>query len=299
MTQTEIPQEFDILGSSSKWKPENLKPVTLFEMSSASPQINELAAALAKAQAKFTPAAKNKTNPHLKSKYADLVAVTEACKAPLAEAGLSYSQIVESERAEVTCVTVLMHSSGQWIAGRLTLHGKDTSPQAMGSAITYARRYGLSAMLGIVTDEEDDGDSAQAQPAKSKDAKYQNISVSEPKPAEPPKKPAAEKPADKSHEQMVDKAQGIFGGKIIETTQKKASNDTAPLKKASNEGAPLAAEAKDDLWDLVCQVWPSDTKHALNTSLKERKLKPVDFKTITVGEAKVVHDLVTVLLAPF
>ena len=171
MTQTEIPQEFDILGSSSKWKPENLKPVTLFEMSSASPQINELAAALAKAQAKFTPAAKNKTNPHLKSKYADLVAVTEACKAPLAEAGLSYSQIVESERAEVTCVTVLMHSSGQWIAGRLTLHGKDTSPQAMGSAITYARRYGLSAMLGIVTDEEDDGDSAQAQPAKSKDAK--------------------------------------------------------------------------------------------------------------------------------
>lgn len=257
-----------------------------FAHSAASAQINELASALAKAQAKFQPAAKNKTNPHLKSKYADLVAVTEACKAPLAEAGLSYSQIVESERAEVTCVTVLMHSSGQWIAGRLTLHGKDTSPQAMGSAITYARRYGLSAMLGIVTDEEDDGDAAQAQPAKGKDPKYQNISVSEPKPADPPKKPAAEKPAEKSHDKMVEDAQKVFGGKVVEDTRKKVAGDDAPL----------AAEAKDDLWDLVCQLWPSDGKHCLNTALKERKLKPVDFKTLTVGQAREVHALVSELL---
>lgn len=259
----------------------------IFTQSSSSKQINELAAALSKAQSKFQPAAKNKTNPHLKSKYADLVAVTEACKAPLAEAGLSYSQIVESERAEVTCITVLMHGSGQWIAGRLTLHGKDASPQAMGSAITYARRYGLSAMLGIVTDEEDDGEAAQAQPAKkAENSEYKRISVSEPKPvgnasksstsatAEPAKTSAAAKaeaaPSAAPAEQFVEKAKEIFPkSKIVD--------------------GPSSDETKNMLWEMAREIWSEDTKNCLNGSLMNAGKKPVEFKTLTAAQAAMVH----------
>ena len=255
-----------------------------FEKSGASQQIDKIASALAKAQALFQPAAKNKTNPHLKSKYADLVSVTEAVKKPLADNGLSYVQLMESDRAEITCVTTLMHGSGQWIAGRLTLHGKDTSPQAMGSAITYARRYGLSAMLGIVTDEEDDGEAAQAKPDKAKDPKYPNISVSEPKRAEPPKKPAPAANPEAQHENAVKQAEKLFDAKVVSDTRKNI------------DSAPLADDFKDDLWDLVCQVWPSEGKHCLNNALKERKKKPVDFRAITVGEAREVHALVSELL---
>jgi len=260
-----------------------------FEKSGASPNINELASALAKAQALFQPAAKNKTNPHLKSKYADLVSVTEAVKKPLADNGLSYVQLMESDRAEITCVTTLMHSSGQWIAGRLTLHGKDTSPQAMGSAITYARRYGLSAMLGIVTDEEDDGEASQAQPAKAAaNGDYKRISVSEPKPtgkpvqppaeaAKPDAKPAAVAESAGADQSLVDKAKEIFPkSKVVEQP---ASDDT-----------------KNMLWDMAREVWEIDTKNCLNGSLKNAGKKPVEFKNLTESQAKIVHDHLRELL---
>lgn len=145
-------------------------------MEQMSDQIGDLAKALAKAQSELDPATKNASNPFLKNKYADLQACIAACKSVLPKNGLSYAQCIVPSEVNTVCVeTVLMHESGQWIKGRCTLpcqiqtnrDGKQAMnpAQATGSAITYARRYGLSAIVGLAT-EDDDADSAAPYPSK-------------------------------------------------------------------------------------------------------------------------------------
>lgn len=120
----------------------------------------KLAAALAKAQAKFEAATKNRTNPHFGSKYADLAAIISAVSPALSENGLAVSQDLSANAEGVTCRTVLMHVSGESIEGRLWLPVTQKTPQGYGSAATYARRYGLSALVGIASEEDDDGNAA-------------------------------------------------------------------------------------------------------------------------------------------
>jgi hypothetical protein len=124
-----------------------------------SAEIGKLATALAKAQGEMGGAAKDAKNPHFNSRYADLQAVVDACK-PLAAVGLAVLQPVKAEGAKVTVTTLLAHESGEWISEDLTMTAKDASPQAVGSAITYGRRYGLLAMVGLAP-EDDDGNAAQ------------------------------------------------------------------------------------------------------------------------------------------
>lgn len=121
--------------------------------------IGKLADALAKAQAEMEGASKDSTNPHFKSKYADLAAVRDACR-PLAKHGIAHLQPTKADGARVTVTTMLIHSSGEWIAEDLTLTAGQATPQAVGSAITYGRRYGLAAMVGIAP-EDDDGEAAE------------------------------------------------------------------------------------------------------------------------------------------
>jgi hypothetical protein len=122
-----------------------------------SDQINELAAALSKAQGALLGAVKDSSNPFFKSKYADLSSVWDACRAALAANGLSVTQTTDGADASVvTVITTLMHSSGQWIDGNLTMRPKVADPQGIGSTITYARRYALAAMVGVAP-EDDDG----------------------------------------------------------------------------------------------------------------------------------------------
>jgi hypothetical protein len=128
-------------------------------MSEQSEQINELAGALAKAQGKITGALKDSANPFFKSKYADLASVWDACRTALSDNGLAVIQLTESDDSGVFVVTTLAHSSGQWMRSRLRLTPKDDSPQAMGSAITYGRRYALAAMVGVAQ-VDDDGNAA-------------------------------------------------------------------------------------------------------------------------------------------
>ncbi len=125
-----------------------------------SEQINELAAALAKAQAEIQPAIKDSTNPFFKSKYADLSSVWNACKAPLTKNGLSVLQTMESQNGQLTLVTTLAHGSGQWIRSFLPIISQKQDAQSIGSAITYMRRYSLAALVGVTTDEDDDGNAA-------------------------------------------------------------------------------------------------------------------------------------------
>jgi hypothetical protein len=136
-----------------------------------SDSIAALAGALAKAQGEMEGAAKGNTNPHFKSKYADLASVWDACRTPLAKNGLAVLQPVSADGARVTVTTILAHSSGEWLEESLTMTAQQNTPQGVGSAITYGRRYGLASMVGIAP-EDDDGNAAsqvQTQRAKAED----------------------------------------------------------------------------------------------------------------------------------
>jgi hypothetical protein len=122
--------------------------------------INELAAALAKAQAAIKGATKDSDNPFFKCKYADLASVREACNGPLTSNGLSVAQTLSAEGDCIVVTTMLMHTSGQWIRDSLALKPKDDGPQAFGSAATYARRYSLAAIAGVAP-EDDDAEAAE------------------------------------------------------------------------------------------------------------------------------------------
>lgn len=128
-----------------------------------SESIQELVGALSKAQGMMEPAKFNKTNPHFKNKYADFTSCMEACRLPLSSNGLCIMQYSESIGDNLKLVTMLAHTSGQWIKSYLPLSSGKTCQQ-LGAEITYMKRYGLSAMLGIVSDEDvdsdDDGESA-------------------------------------------------------------------------------------------------------------------------------------------
>ena len=127
-----------------------------------SDSIGALAAALSKAQADITGALKDSSNPFFKSKYADLASCWDACRKQLAANNLAVIQTVyvHWERNETVLATTLAHSSGEWIRSDLPIRAKDTSPQTQGSAITYARRYALAAIVGLAQ-IDDDAEAAQ------------------------------------------------------------------------------------------------------------------------------------------
>jgi hypothetical protein len=141
-------------------------------MYTKSDSIAKLAVALAKAQAVIKPALKTSRNPHLGNRYADLSEVMGACLPALSANGLSVLQPVTADGGKVTVTTLLLHESGEWVSSDITLQAYEQvkgsgfavsdKPQALGSAITYGRRYALSSMVGVVADEDDDGNSASA-----------------------------------------------------------------------------------------------------------------------------------------
>jgi hypothetical protein len=125
-----------------------------------SEQLNELAAALAKAQAQVRGAIKDANNPHFKSSYADLASVWDACREAITANGLSVVQAPEPGPDGAVCVTTrLMHSSGQWMEASLCCRPMKNDAQGVGSVITYLRRYALAAMVGVAP-EDDDGEGA-------------------------------------------------------------------------------------------------------------------------------------------
>ena len=134
-----------------------------------SPEIGEIAAALAAAQSEIGPAVKNCVNPHLKNRYADIAAIYEAVRGILPKHGLAVVQtLIPTDGTRAHVRTMLAHKSGQWIAGECVMPlDRQGGAQGMGSAITYARRYSLSAIVGIVTEDDDDGNAAQGRTRKA------------------------------------------------------------------------------------------------------------------------------------
>lgn len=120
-----------------------------------SDQIHEIASALAKAQGEMDGASKSAANPFFKSKYADLASVWDACRGPLSSNGIAIIQSPSAEGVLVTVETLMVHTSGQWMRNVLTVPAKEDSPQAIGSAITYLRRYVLQSLVGVAPEDDD------------------------------------------------------------------------------------------------------------------------------------------------
>lgn len=128
--------------------------------------IKDLLSALSKAQLKFRPVAFDKVNPHFKSKFASLSAIEEMIKVPMAENGLCVSHFVgTNDKGELFLETLLGHVSGQWMASEFRLLLSKQDMQGLGSAVTYAKRYALSALLNVSSDEDDDGNAAVQKPS--------------------------------------------------------------------------------------------------------------------------------------
>jgi len=132
-----------------------------------SQSIKEIAKALQCFQGKMAKIKKDATNPFFKSKYASLSTILEHIQTPLSECGLSFAQFPDGSQL----TTLLMHGeSGEWIQAGYDICPIKNDPQAIGSALTYARRYALSGILGINVDDDDDGNLAtgkKIEPAKA------------------------------------------------------------------------------------------------------------------------------------
>lgn len=198
-----------------------------------SDQLNELAAALSKAQGELKNIEKGKINPHFKSRYADIADGLEVVRPVLSKHGLSVVQVtsLNPDTGIFLLHTRLLHSSGQWIEASYPIPtGK---AQEMGSALTYARRYSLFSLVGTAgTDEDDDGAAANtAAPAK---------------------------PAAKA-KSAVDKE--VF----LERAKSKATEGTDALrewwtKQSQAERAVLTADEINDLKAAAAQVVSGDTE---------------------------------------
>ena len=138
----------------------------------SSPTIGEIAKALAAAQGEVEGAKKTAENPGFKRdgknlKYADLASVWDACREALSKNGLAVVQLpVPGDDQHLHLLTRLIHTSGEWIASHIAIPLAANSAHGYGSALTYARRYGLSAMVGIAQ-EDDDGNGAVAAPQQT------------------------------------------------------------------------------------------------------------------------------------
>ena len=172
-----------------------------------SEEIGQLAGALAKAQGAIQDATKNAQNPFFKSKYADLSSVRNTIKDPLSENELALTQFPTVGQNGVSVETMLLHSSGQFMVASTWVPIAKADAHGIGSALTYARRYGIMSLLCLAT-EDDDGNAA-VEPDKAKFATNHFVAESAPKKGEKAKAQAKPKPdtefdvADKSIDDII------------------------------------------------------------------------------------------------
>lgn len=147
---------------------------------SFSDTIGKLSEALALAQSQFKPVVKSKDNPFFKSKYADLSMILDATQDALSANGLSLLQFPTTADGRAHVTSILVHKSGEWMNGTLSLKLDKDTPQGAGSAITYARRYSAEAILGISATDDDDGEAAMNRDGKPKEGPRKNEEVRQP-----------------------------------------------------------------------------------------------------------------------
>jgi len=145
-----------------------------------STELNELFASMAKAQADIKVACKDSANPFFKSKYANLQSIIEASRPALCKNGLSVlQQIVTDGNGQDYLVTMLCHSSGQWVSSHMKINPAKTDVQSLGSYITYLRRYAYAALIGVYDGDDDDGNQAVESAPHAPRAPLQSSLISE------------------------------------------------------------------------------------------------------------------------
>lgn len=164
-----------------------------------SEKTDKLFEALAKSQGSFKSIKKDATNPHFKASYATLASIKDSVDKPLLDNGITISQTIILMRGLWVLETHMVHhSSSQFLRSWMPLNTSLT-PQQFGSALTYYRRYCLSALLGVVADDDDDGNAANTPGAKGK-----------PQPA--PQGAKKQGPGDKVTQPQVKRMYAIIGG---------------------------------------------------------------------------------------
>ena len=148
-----------------------------------SESITKWTAAMVEVQKVLRPAKKDASNPYFKSNYAPLPTIMATCREPLTQNGFVVIQTTDFDNGVFYVETTVSHVSGEWVSGRYPIKPVKEDPQAYGSAVSYAKRYSLAALISLVSEgEDDDGNAASGKaPEKPKE---------EPK-APPPKKEAA------------------------------------------------------------------------------------------------------------
>lgn len=135
----------------------------------ASSTVGAIAKAMAKAQSAMQNPGFDSANPHFKSKFASLAAVRNTVIPAFAAVGITVSQELTNEATGIGCTTILMHESGEWLAyGPFVVAPMKDDAQGRGSASTYARRYSLQSVAGVVGDEDDDAEGAQGRTSGKK-----------------------------------------------------------------------------------------------------------------------------------
>ncbi len=204
----------------------------------SSPQIGALSKAMAKAQAKFRHAGRKQENPEYRSRYADLEAVIDAIRPALSENGLWVTQRTDMTDNAVIVETILHHDSGEWLnMGRVVLRPMKDGPQAVGSAQTYAQRYGLKAAFVIAASGDDD-DAEAAEGRTGTTGPEAAPKAPDPKPAEGVRQAMADEPPAEAAKPKLDPAKVR---EVLERTPRRAGGAT--LRK--NTGALLAVLVDD------------------------------------------------------
>jgi hypothetical protein len=204
--------------------------------------MKEISAALVKAQRQFGPALKSSTNPHFKSRYADLAACIEAVIDGLNNNGIALIQQTHECEHGVMVETIFVHESGEtFSAGKLHVPAQKNDPQGYGSALTYARRYSLMAACGIAP-EDDDANAA----SKKKDAPHASG-------------PGVIKPTGGVFESLDAETQNYLRNVAMDVIALLAKNDVADAYDRI-ESEAFDADLKTGLWTLLDSTQRSTLK---------------------------------------
>ena len=207
------------------------------------PEINEIAKALAKVQSAVNGVEKDSINPHFRNRYVSLEGVINAMRGPLGDAGLAFTQApgaIVAGAVEIT--TMLIHSaSGQWLRSTLHVPLDKNTAQGVGSAITYGCRYALMATLGVPP-LDDDGEGAMVR------LKPKAVETPKPEPKpEPPKNNLLSEPAaTEVQKRLVEQMKGCVSADELDNFMRSGSfvRDVGSLPEKHRGHVRMAAKAR-------------------------------------------------------